>query len=76
MPREHLSQLLPRGNRFVWKAFVPRHGTFPQGSREQSTLDGTSNSSVVEEGVNILYVFIRIGRTIICSQRGWFFQAD
>ena len=46
------------------------------GHWEQFALDSSPDPSVVEEGVNILYVFIRISYTVICSQRGWLHHVD
>ena len=71
VPREHPPQLLLRGNRFVWETLVPRHFSLPEGGQEQSSFDGAPDPSIVEEGVDVLYVLIKISCTIIYSKGGW-----
>ena len=76
MPREHPPKLFLGGDGFIWETLVPRHCSFLESGRENFAFDGSSDPSIVEEGVNVLYMFIRVCCPIVSSQWGWFFQTD
>ena len=73
--RKYPSQLLPRSYGFAGEALVPGHGSFPQGGREQSALDGAPDAPVVEQGIDVLDAVVGISGPVILPEGRRLFQA-
>ena len=74
--RKYPPKLLPGGDRLVRETLIPRHCSLLESGWEQSALDGPSDSSIVEESVNVLNMFAGVLRSIVGSDRRWLLQAD
>ena len=67
MPREYPLELFPGGVGFIEEALVPSHFFLSESGWEQSAFDGRSETSVVEDGVNVLDMLVLDCRSIVGS---------
>ncbi|MCI28385.1 hypothetical protein A2U01_0049585, partial [Trifolium medium] len=75
MPAKLFYQILPRGDRLGSQTLVSSHSPFPQCGRKKSAPDGAADHTKVEDGIDVVNMFIRVRLPVISSKLGRFLKS-